>query len=121
MARSSYITALLAGMPADQKKAMKSAFDYVLDNLRWGRPEHKQRSENGQQYYYEAITGDAPDKEFSIAHGLSAPPYLLVPILALDMVGSEIVPLAVTRPADAERIYLSSPIANAIIRVMVEA
>ena len=121
MARTSYITALLAGMPTDQKKAMKGAFDYVLDNIRWGRPEHKQRAENGQQYFYEAVTADAPDKEFTIQHGLAAAPYLLVPILALDVVGTEIVPLTVTRASDSERIYLSSPIANAIIRVMVEA
>jgi len=31
------------------------------------------------------------------------------------------VPLQVTRPADAERIYLSSPVPNAVIRVLVEA
>jgi hypothetical protein len=121
MARTSYITALLAGMPTDQKKALKGAFDYVLDNLRWGRPEHKQRSENGQQYYYEALTAPVAGVEFSIEHGLAAPPYLLVPILALDVPGTEFVPLMVTRAADAERIYLSSAVANAVIRVMVEA
>jgi hypothetical protein len=121
MARTSYITALLAGMESDQKKALKSAFDYVLDNLRWGRPDHKKRSENGQQYYYEAITASVADTEFSIEHGLAVPPYLLVPILALDAPGCEFVPLLVTRQADNERIYLSSPIANAVIRVMVEA
>ena len=58
MARTSYITALLAGLPADQKKALKGAFDYVLDNLRWGRPDHKVRSENGQQYYYAVCAYD---------------------------------------------------------------
>jgi hypothetical protein len=121
MARTSYITALLAGMPTDQKKALKGAFDYVLDNLRLGRPEHKQRAENGQQYYFEAITAPVADQEFTIPHGLAAAPYILIPVLALDAPGSELVPLAVTREADAERIYLSSPIANAVIRVMVEA
>ena len=121
MARASYVKALLAGLPDDHKRALSGAFEYLLDNLRWGRPEHAERAENGQQYYFEAATASVANGEFQIVHGLAAPPYLLVPVLPLDVEGAEIVPLQVTRPADAERIYLSSPVPNAVIRVLVEA
>jgi hypothetical protein len=121
VARSSYIKALLAGLPDDHKRALNGAFEYVLDNFRWGRAEHAERCENGQQYYYEAVTASVANGEFQIIHGLAAPPYLLVPVLPLDVEGAELVPLQVTRPADAERIYLSSPTTDAVIRVMVEA
>lgn len=121
MARASYIKALIASLPEDHRRAISGAFEYVLDNLRWGRPEHAERAENGQQYYYEAVTASVANAEFQIEHGLAAPPYLIVPVLPLDMVGAEIVPLQVTRVADDQRIYLSSPTTDAVIRVMVEA
>jgi hypothetical protein len=121
MARSSYITALLAGLPVEHRRALKSAFDYILDNMRFGRPEDSERAENGQQYYFVAATAPVANQEFEIKHGLASPPYLLIPVLPLDMADNEFVPLRVTRPADAERIYLSSPAVNALIRVLVEA
>jgi hypothetical protein len=121
MARSSYVTALLAGLPVEEKKALKTAFEYVLDNLRFGRPEPNERAENGQHYYFEATTPAVANAEFTIIHGLASPPYILIPVLPLDDLRAQLVPLMVTRLADSQRIYLSSPTASARIRVMVEA
>lgn len=121
MARAGYIEQLLAGLPSDHKRVLKLAFEYVLDNLRHGRPDDGSRAENGQAYFFEGTTPGVANTEFSIAHGLGSAPYLLIPVLPLDVVNARIVPLKVTRAADSERIYLSSSEINAYFRVMVEA
>lgn len=121
MARISYVESLIAGLPADAKRSLKLAFEYVLDNLRFGRPEVDERAENGQHYFFEGTTPAVANTEFSIAHGMAAAPYLLIPVLPLDVVNAQIVRLKVTRAADVERIYLSSPDTSATFRVMVEA
>lgn len=120
MANAPYVETLLAGLPAEVKKALKQAFDYVLVNLRLGRCAPGTRAENLQIYAVEGRTHATPETEFSIAHGLGRAPYLLVPVLALDTENAELVPLRVTRAADAARIYLASSVADAPIRVLIE-
>ena len=121
MAAIGYVKALLAGFPAEQKRALEQAFEEVLNNLRLGRPEHEERAENLQLYYYEGTTAAVANTEFTIAHGLGRAPYTLIPVLSLQDVNSQIVPLKVTRAADATRIYLSSSETNAVVKVAVEA
>lgn len=121
MARISYVESLIAGVDADTKRALKQAFEYVLDNLRFGRPDVESRTENGQHYFFEGTTPAVANTEFSIAHGMATAPYLLLPVLPLDTVNAQLVPLKVTRVADSERIYLSSSVTNAAFRIMVEA
>lgn len=120
MASASYIEALVGSLPTEHRRALKEVFTYVLGNLRLGPPDDQARSENLQAYYYEATTPAVADTEFSILHGLGRAPYLVVPVLPLSVQGAQLVPLTVTRAADATRVYLSSSTTNAPITVLVE-
>jgi len=120
MASSSYVRALLT--PA--LEAVTRCFDYVLSDLRVGRAMPgatlQTRGGNLQWYPLAATTPSVADAEFSIPHGLPRTPYVLVPALPLDSAGHRLVPLMVTRPADASRVYLSSSVADAVVTVFVE-
>lgn len=120
MAQVSYINQVLAGFPADQRKALQLAFEYVLTNLRFGQPDSTERAENLQLYYFDATTPAVANTEFSIAHGLASAPYNMLQVLPVGVVGKQIVPLRVTRAADGNRIYLSSSVASAAITVAIE-
>lgn len=120
MADASYLKTLFGGVETGLRRALDQAWDYVLGNLRLGRPIDSTRSENFQAYFYEATTPGVANTEFTVAHGLGRTPYLLVPVLPLDAVGAKIVRLQVTRAADAARIYLSSPDINAAVTIMLE-
>jgi hypothetical protein len=120
MAQPSYIEALLGGLDAGVKRALKLVFEYVLTNLRFGRPEERQRAENIQAYYYSATTAATANQEFAIAHALGRAPYLVLPVLSLQDVGAKLVPLTVTKAADESHVYLSSSVTNAPITVLVE-
>jgi hypothetical protein len=121
MATSAYTDALLGGVDAALRRALKAVFDYVLRNLRFGRPEHQTPTENFQLYYVTGRTATVADTEFSIAHGLGQAPYLAIPVLDLQSVGASTVPLEVSRAADGVRIYLKSSEADAPITLLVEA
>ena len=120
MATSQYAEALLGGLPADIKRALTELFRYVLPNGRFGPVDHQVKSESFQAYYVNSTTSSTVNDEFTIVHGLGRAPYLLVPVLPLDVVGAKTVRLEVTRAADSQRIYLKSPEASAPISVLVE-
>ena len=120
MANTSYVNGKLAPFAGAQKSALTSIFDYVLKDIRFGRCDPGGGIQNLPLYGLEGRTHATPDSEFSIAHGLGRAPYLLIPVLALGTVNQELVPLKVTRVADAERIYLSSSVADAPFRIVVE-
>jgi hypothetical protein len=120
MANPAYIESLTGGLEPPVKLAFKRCFDYVLRNLRLGPVVHQTRVENLQAYYLTGTTPAVADQEFSLAHGLARVPYLLIPVLGLDTVGQQIVPLRVSRAADESRIYLRSTAVSAAIAVMVE-
>ena len=121
MATAGFVEALLGSLDANTRKAFRAVFDYILRNLRIGQPIHGTPSENFQGYFYEATTDAVANTEFSIAHGLGKTPYLVLPVLPLNTVGAKIVPLTVTRAADASRIYLSSSATSAAVVLYVEA
>jgi len=120
MATPAYVTTLLGPLEAGTKRVLVAIFEYVLGNLRLGQPVARTRSENLQAYYYEATTPAVAGTEFAITHGLGRAPYLLVPVVPVQGVGAQLVPLTVTRAADATCVYLSSTATNAPITVLVE-
>lgn len=120
MANPAYIESLTGSLDPPVKRAFKQVFDYVLRNLRLGPVVHQTRCENLQAYYLSSTTPATANTEFSVAHGLGRTPYVLVPVLGLDAVNAQIVPLTVSRAADATRIYLKSSSTSAAIAVMVE-
>lgn len=103
------VEALVGGLDSLIKKAIIAIFDYVLKNLRFGRPAHQTKAENFQASYVEGTTHATADTEFSILHGRETAPYLALPVLDLGAIGSRTPVLEVTKAADANRIYLSSP------------
>jgi hypothetical protein len=121
MATPGYIQALVGGLPADIKAALQKIGEYILGNLKLGHPEHQTRATNLQAYWVTGRTHVTPGAEFSIVHGLEQPPYLAVPVIDLQAVGSATVALQVTRAADANRIYLTSSVSDAPIALLIEA
>lgn len=119
MAALGGIEAELGGLPTDLKKALSAVFRYLVPNLRHGPVGHQDKSENFQAYYLTSTTAGSTG-EFSIAHGLGRTPYLAIPVLALDSVGAEIVPLEVSRAADNQRVYLKSSNTNRVFTILVE-
>jgi hypothetical protein len=120
MANPGAIQTYLGGLDSTIRKVLINVFDYVLPNLRWGRAVHQSRAENLQAYFLEGTTHSVANTEFSIAHGLASAPYLLIPVLPLDAEGAKLVPLEVSRAADASRVYLKSSETDAPIVILVE-
>lgn len=120
MATPEYVIAELGGVESNLKRALSNIFRYVLGNLRIGRVAHQSRSENLQAYFITGRTAAVANTEFSIAHGMGSTPYVAIPVLDLQTVNAEIVPLAVSRAADGTRIYLTSSVADAPFTVLVE-
>lgn len=122
MASPAYVEAILRGaLPDAQRAAFKTAFDYVLNNLRIGRPVDQERAENLQNYFVVGTTAGVANQEFTVAHGLGTPPYIAIPVLPLQSVNITLPQLTVTRAADGSRIYLKSPAVGATFCLMIEA
>jgi hypothetical protein len=120
MADPAYVQSLLGPLPVEQRSVWRRVWEYVLGNLHFGPVAHQTRLTNFQAYYLAGTTPAAANEEFTIAHGLGRAPYVLLPALALDAIGGQMVPLKVTRAADASRVYLSSPTTSAAIWIVVE-
>lgn len=121
MANPEYVVSQLGSVEVAIRKVLIDIFRYVLGNLRFGRPAHQARAENLQAYFLTGRTPTIANTEFSIAHGLGSTPYLLVPVLDLQTVNQELVPLVVSQAADKARIYLKSSATDAPFCVLVEA
>jgi hypothetical protein len=119
MANPSYLKSLYGGVDPVLRRALGLTWDYILGNLRFGQPEDQTRSENFQAYFYSVTTPAVANTEFTIAHGLGRAPYLLIPVLALD-VNAQLVRLTVSRAPDAARVYLKSPDTNAPVTILLE-
>lgn len=121
MADFGNVETMLAGV-SDQplRRVLKSVFQYVLKDVRFGRAEDGDPSKNFGAGFYTATTPAVAGTEFSIAHGFGRTPYLLIPVLPLDTVNATIVPLTVSRAADEGRVYLTSTEASAPITVYLE-
>lgn len=89
--------------------------------LRFGPVEHQQKAENFASHVVVSTTATSTG-EFSIVHGLGRAPYRAMPVLDLNSSGMELIPLRVTRPADASRIYLktSAGSTNAVFALQIE-
>lgn len=120
MADLGYIKALLRRITdANTRIPLEQSFTHTLENLRFGVPDHQTRAENFQLYFLQSTTA-ASTGEFTIAHGLNTVPRYAIPLLELDKPGAKLVPLEVTRAADAHRIYLKSTSTSAPITLLVE-
>lgn len=112
----------IAALPPTMRPTFLRIFQAILKDLRFGHPKQEQPDPmvNFGGGFFTGTTAATPGDEFTIAHGFGRVPYLLLPVLPLDTVGAQIVPLEVTRVADEKRIYLTSTVASAPIVLAVE-
>lgn len=115
---SGYVDTLLNSLPADTKRVLTQVFDYLQNNWKVGTGP---RANNAQWYRVESTTASVANVEFSVRHGLGAAPHTLIPVVDLTQEGATLVPLTVSKAADAERIYLKSSSTGAVITFFVES
>lgn len=101
------LEALIGSLPADTKRVFTEVLRALVPFLRFGPVTHQQKAENFASFAIVSTTATSTG-EFSIAHGLGRAPYRAQMVLDLTSSGMEFVPLRVTRPADASRIYLKT-------------
>jgi len=118
MADVGYLKAELGSFEGAQKTSLNNILTYILNNLSFARLD-RGRATNAQMYYLDGTTSSNANAEFSIPHGLTGAPSYLIPVLSLNEVGAQIVPLQVSRAADDKRVYLKSSSTGAAITVMV--
>ena len=112
-----YVDQVLNTLPAEVRRPIMAALQYMQDNWRLG---DGVRASNAQWYKF-AVTSDAvAGTEFSILHGQGQTPSKLIPVVDLTSIGSQLVPLTVTRAADNQRVYLSSSSTSAAMTVYLE-
>jgi hypothetical protein len=116
MARG-YIQTLLNTIPAEYRTQLVTAFDYVQDNGSLGPIEAGKRAGTMQIYWFAGTTAATAGDEFSIRHGLGQVPSYVIPGAPLDAVNASMVPLTVSRAADAQRAYFTSSSTGAAIYV----
>ena len=120
MASKGYLDSLLNALPDPVKNPIVQAFRYFADNLAIGLPDVMARATNFRWYRFDVITSSVANTEVSIHHGQGAAPLVCWPVLFLDSSGGQIPRLKVTRAADAQRIYLSSPDTSASVSLLAE-
>jgi len=120
MANPSYVTSLLGGLKPEERASWRRVWEHVLTDMAFGSVEDQAASENMRGHFYTATTPSTADTEFNVAHGLGSAPRLAFPVLPLNTVNAQSVDLKVTRAADSQRIYLSSPSTAAVIFLYVE-
>ena len=117
MASKGYVEAVLNTLPAEQRKPLALAFAHVLDDWRLGG---SQKALNAAWYAFESTTAAVAGEEFSIRHGLNQIPSKAIPYLDLTVVGSQVVPLVVSRAPDSQRVYFTSSSTSAVVLLYLE-
>jgi hypothetical protein len=120
MSQKGYVNSLIGNVDERLRPSLKHAFEHVMDNGQIGGIQAGQKAINFRLYRLDATTSTAANVEFSILHGLGIAPFHILPMLPLSSSGGQMVRLKVTRPADAARVYLSSPDTGATISLLVE-
>lgn len=121
MASPGFIDSLLGGVEANLKRVLTEAFRYALMNGKFGPVDHQTKAESFAAYYVVSTTA-SDTGEFSVVHGLGRTPYLAVPILPLDSSVVKLPVVAVSRPADGQRVYLKADAGstNAVFALLLE-
>lgn len=102
------------------KGVLLSIFRTLVKDVRFGRAVDGDPSQNFGGGFFVGTTHAVANTEFSIVHTLGRIPYLIVPVLPLSVVNAKIPRLTVTKAADANRVYLSSPDTSAAFYIYLE-
>jgi hypothetical protein len=117
MADKGYLATFVNALPQEIRYPIQQALFYLSDNLRLG---DSPKATNFTWYQATGRTASVANTEFSIAHQLSVAPKWLIPVVDLTAIGSQLVPLTVSRAADSERIYLKSASTSVTFTVFLE-
>ena len=109
MADASTAETMLLGLDTSIYRVLKAVFDYVLKDIRFGRPDNQTACKNFGGGFFQGTTHATANAEFSIVHNFGRVPYLAMPVLPLDTANSGTVRVYVSKAADANRVYLYSP------------
>lgn len=120
MAVIGYVDTLIAPLPVEIRKALTDVFTYTYATMLWGPVVNGRRGVNGQQYFVSFLLPITANQEVAIPHGLSTPPNLAIPVLDVRSANSAIVPLTITRPADAHYLYLKSSATGVPVTLLVD-
>ena len=120
MASLGYLESLLNALPDGVKGPVVSAVRELSKNLTIGLPDSMKKATNFKWIRFDAVTSSVANTEFSIHHGQGSSPLVCWPVLFLDSSGGQIPRLKVTKPADAQRVYLSSPDTSASVSLLME-
>lgn len=120
MANLGYLESLLNALPDGVKGPVTAAFREMAKNLAIGLPDDTKKATNFRWTRFDTVTSSIANTEFSVHHGVGSVPLVCWPVLFLDSTGGQVVRLKVTRPADAQRIYLSSPDTGASVSILAE-
>ena len=115
MAAPGYVAQILNALPADIRTPLTSAFDYVMREFSLG---DNAKAENFSWFKVESTTHATANTEFSVPHNMGQVPTCILPVLPLSEVGAQLVPLTVSRAADASRIYLKSSSTGAAVYLL---
>jgi hypothetical protein len=117
MATKGAIDLYVNALPEDIRYPIRQALYYIMDNWRLG---DGVRAENAQWYPVESTTASVANTEFVIKHNLATTPGRFIPVLRLNEVNDQIVPLTVSRAADATNVYLKSSSTSAVFSGFLE-
>jgi hypothetical protein len=122
MADLGFIESEIRSWPAALQPTALRIFRAILRDIRFGHPngDAADPALNLGGAFLHGTTPATPGTEFSIPHAFGRTPYLATPVLRLDAVGSSVVPLTVSRAADAKRVYFTSTEADAPVSLFVE-
>jgi hypothetical protein len=122
VADSGFIESEIKSLPVELRAKMLRIFRAFLKDIRFGHPtgDVPDPMVNMAGGFYHGTTPATPGNEFTIAHGFGRVPYLAVPVLRLDAVGSSLVSLTVSRAADDKRVYFTSTEASAPVSLAIE-
>lgn len=117
-----FIESEIKSLPAELRPTFLRIFRIVAKDVRLGHPKGEQPDPalNMGGGFFHAVTPATPGDEFTIVHGFGRVPYLAVPILRLDAVGSSVVAVTVSRAADDKRLYFTSTEASIPVSFFVE-
>ena len=120
MASLGYVQSELNRLETKIRSVLTQVFTHVLKELQIGGLQHQEKAMNFRWIRLDSTTATTANEEFSIVHGAGQKPLYVIPLVPVDSSGSWLPRLKVTRPADASRIYLSSPDTRAAFTVLME-
>lgn len=125
MATSSYVKALLGGVPADLKASLLRVFEYVFEkNLEFGPIDAdtaQTATTNFRGRYVKVTTSATANQQVAVAHGLNRKPNVMWQVVSPTIVNSRFIgDLTVSRAADDSRIYLTSASTSAVVHLYLE-